>query len=144
MCHFPASGSGLSSPDPNVRLYGQARFQKSICIELLFRSPIKINPYRHALHDFNVVPGGVFRRQQTEDRARAPTHTRYPSFPRATVCIEFDLNGLSRSHMGQLRFFEVRGDPNIVERNNLYQLLSDADVLANRSEERRVGKECRL
>ena len=73
------------------------------------------NLHRHALHHFHIIAGGVFGRQQAErvaaaglnavDAARKPLRP-----PNASIRM---LDGLIDAHIGQLRFLEIGGDPDV-------------------------------
>src|ERR1700722_10350414 len=127
------------SSHPHLGLNRQARLQQSfgievrsrIAIRIAIRRTIKINTHWHPLHNFHIVPSGVFRRQQAEHRACAGTHVSYMRFPSPAVGVHFNFDGLSRPHVGKLRFLKVRRDPDIVERHYFYKFLPDADVLSD-------------
>src|SRR5260370_36125544 len=119
------------SSDPHVRFNGQARFQQPFCIEVLSSRAIKIDTHWDSLHDFHVVSRGVLGRQQAEHGTCTATQVGYMCFPSVAVSVKLDVDGLPWPHVGKLRFLEIGCNPHIVKRHDLYQFLSDADVLAH-------------
>ena len=90
---------------------------------------VEKNFHRHALDDFDVIAGRVFRRQQAECRAAASlnaVHVRAQRFAERVNLHERRLAGL---HFFQLRFLKVRHDPD-VRRHDGHQLLAHLNVIA--------------
>src|SRR5258708_38745992 len=85
----------------------------------------------NALHYLYVVAGGVLWRQQAEAWATGPGNAIHFSAVFPAVGIHFQCDGLPDLHMAELSLFEIGGDPDIVERDDLHQLLSRSDILAD-------------
>jgi hypothetical protein len=67
-----------------------------------------------ALHDLDVVAGGVFGRQQAERRSAAGLDAVDPARKVAAAeGVNPDIDGLPDAHGGKLCFLEVGGDPHI-------------------------------
>src|SRR5689334_12016336 len=105
----------LCSSHPHVWHDRQSRLQHSLYIETLSCGAIEIDPHGYPLYDFHVIVRRVLWRQQTENRPGSSTHVRDAAFPSSTVCVNFDLDGLSGPHMLELRFLEIGGHPNVIE-----------------------------
>src|SRR4029077_20568784 len=90
---------------------------------------IEPNSHGETLHYFHVVSGRVFWRKQTEKRTARAWKTL--PFPLVVPSESVDANRhkLARSHPFQLRLFEVRGDPDVVQWNNDEQALSRLDAV---------------
>ena len=71
--------------------------------------------YGNALHHFHVIAGGIFRRQQTEACAAGSGDAVDVSFIFAAIGVDFDGHALPGRIFCELRFFEVRGDPYVVD-----------------------------
>src|SRR5579859_6927265 len=97
---------------------------------IVVRAWIEVNLYRNALHHFDVISCGILRRQQAEARAAGAGNAVHFAAVFAPVSVNFDGDGLSWSHIPQLSYFEVRGDPDVVEVNDFHQLLSGSHILA--------------
>ena len=89
-------------------------------------SRIKHDLHRNALHDFHVVAGGIFRRQQAEARAAGAGDAFDLAVVAASVRVHIDRDALPDLHLPQLRFFEVGGDPDVVKIDDLHQFLTGA------------------
>ena len=72
---------------------------------------------RNTLDDFYVVTSRVFRRQQAEDGSRSPRNAVHMTAVGAAVRVQGSLPS-GRAHVPELRFFEVRGDPHLIQRNH--------------------------
>ena len=100
-----------------------------VCRELLW---IERNPDRNALNDLDPIPRGVLRRQQRKRRSRARAESRY--FPvvldLAAIKVRRQRDGLTDAHRRQLRLFEIRVDPHLVERNDRHQRRPRTDPLS--------------
>ncbi len=88
--------------------------------------------HRHALHDFDVVAGRVFRRQQAEARAGGGGDAVHVPLelaaPYASTSIVARWPG---SHVAQLRLLEIGRDPDVVERDDGHQRLAGLHDLAD-------------
>ena len=127
-----SNSTGRAHRYPTIRFNREPRLQQSFGVELFrTRGVIKIDSHGHALHDLDVVTCCVFWRQQAENRTRASAHVRYAALPLAAIGIHLDLDALARAHVLKLRFLEIRRHPNIIERHNILEFLSDAHVLSH-------------
>src|SRR5215469_13469508 len=91
---------------------------------------IKADTNRKPLHDFDKVSAGVFRRQQTEQGSRGAREILDRSSVVATERVNMDVHRLSRTHVLELGFFEVRRRRDIVNGNDGKQTLSWLNPLA--------------
>ncbi len=96
---------------------------------IVVRARIEHDLDRNALHDFHVVSGGIFRRQQAEAGAAGAGDAVHLAVVGSAVGVDVDGDALADLHFAQLRFFEVGGDPNVVEIDDLHQFLAGSDVL---------------
>src|SRR5581483_12029660 len=88
--------------------------------------------HRHALHDFDVVAGGVFGGQQAEPRARGRGDAVDLAAELApSVGIDLDGDPLAWAHAAQLRLLEIGRDPDAVERDERQQRLPRLNDLAD-------------
>src|SRR6266581_6150051 len=83
---------------------------------LLRRNRVQHDLHGNPLHHFHVIPGRVFRRQQAQHRARRSRDRVHVPAERLPVRIHFHFRFLSRPHVLQLRFFEIRRHPHVVLR----------------------------
>ena len=60
----------------------------------------------------------------------APAETTDVAFPSAIICIDLDLDLLTWPKMAKLFFLEVGCDPDVIERYDVNQLLSDVHALS--------------
>src|SRR5579863_2337125 len=118
--------SGLSI-DPDLWLDGHAEAQQVLRV-LPF---VKADAHRDALHDLDVVAGGVLRRQQAEVCARRAGEAFHVTVVVAAVSIDVDFHALARPHVPELCLLEVRRDPDVLERHQGHQRLSGHHVLAD-------------
>jgi hypothetical protein len=87
--------------------------------------------HRHALHDLHVVARRVLRGQQAELRARGGRHAvDVAAVLLAAVGIHGDRRGLARAQLDELVLLEVRGDPDVLERDDRQQRLAGLHDLA--------------
>src|SRR5262249_11247011 len=104
----------------------------------------------NALDDLYVVAGRVLRRKQTEKRPRRPGDAVDMALVRPAAGIDVDLDRLAGTDRPKLRLLEVRGDPDVIKRDDGQQLLprlhvhADHDGLGDlpghRSDDPRVSK----
>src|SRR5215469_15589377 len=113
--------------DINLRNHRHARPQTMI----LVLAGIDIDAHRNALHDFHVIAGRIFRREQAETGARSPPYALHFSVVLAAISIHAERHLLPRLHAAQLGFFEIGSHPKIVHRHQRHQLLSRRDVVAH-------------
>src|ERR1051325_12030693 len=93
--------------------------------------------HRHALHDLGEVAGRIVGWKESELRSRGAADAfDFALGDATTVCIDREFHRLSRMNPGQLRFLEVRGDPDACigdyahqRLTGIYQL-ADLDLLA--------------
>src|ERR1043165_10317646 len=77
----------------------------------------------HTLYYFDVVSSCVFRRQKTELRASSRLNTVHVSLEGLIgVCINIDLDWLTRLNVSDLILFEICGDPNVAGNNRQQRL----------------------
>src|SRR5580704_7754380 len=108
----------------------QAWLQQSFDVELLTRWAIEIDSYRHALHNFHIMTGGILG-QYAEYRPGSATQIGDAALPLAAICVHVDLDGLAGAQAGQLGLLEIGSHPDIIERQNVHKLLSDIHVLTH-------------
>src|ERR1700685_1577360 len=87
--------------------------------------------HRDSLDDFDVVAGGVFRRQQTEGWAGGPGDAVDVAVQNSTAGVDMNPGFLTNAHVPQLGFLEVGSDPDIIKRHNGEQLLPGLDIQAD-------------
>src|SRR5580704_2218566 len=92
---------------------------------------ILIEPDSHgeSLHYLDVVPGRVLGRKQAEQWAGGAWKTLNPSLVVTPESVHPDGYGLSGAHVFELRFFEVCGDPDIVQGDNREQTLARLNTM---------------
>src|SRR5471030_2213936 len=88
------------------------------------------NAHRHTLHNLYIIAGSIFRRKQTESRTRGAPEGVDVAPVVAPASVRANGYGLPGIHLLQLRFFEIRGDPEIIYRNDGEQLLTRLHTLA--------------
>jgi hypothetical protein len=91
---------------------------------------VKANPDWQSLHNFDKVATCIFRWQQAEQRARGSGKVLNRSFVISTERIHVDSHRFSRTHVLELRFFEIRRHPDVLKRNNGEQALAGLNPLA--------------
>jgi hypothetical protein len=79
--------------------------------------------YGNPLHNFHVVAGGIFRGQEAEERTSGAGDAIDMAFVVAAGRVRVNFDPLADTHVAELRFFEVCGDPNLIEGNNREKLL---------------------
>src|SRR6266699_3641838 len=84
---------------------------------------------RYTLNYLHVIAGRVFGRQQTEYRTRASGDALDMARISAPIRVDIDLNRVTGSHVPELRLFEIRGYPDVIQWHDGHQLLSRRDVL---------------
>src|SRR5216684_1768423 len=89
------------------------------------------DPNRQTLHDFHVIAGRVFWRKETVLLAARSGESFDVAAVVAAGRIDVNRYRLASPDLAQLRFLEVSGDPDIVERNDREQLLSRLHALSN-------------
>src|SRR5262249_46559399 len=85
---------------------------------------VEANPHRKALHHFDVVSGRVFGWKQAEHGTSRSRKTLNRSLVVAAERVHSDRDRLTRSHVFELRLFEVCGDPEVIQRDDREQTLS--------------------
>src|SRR5271167_3207102 len=96
----------------------------------VWRNRIENDFYRDALHHFHVIARGVFRRQKAQDRSGGTGNGIEVARKRFAVGVHFDVRLLTGLHVLELRFFEIRGHPDIVQGNNHQESLARLHDLA--------------
>jgi len=93
---------------------------------------IEHNFHWDSLDDLDVIAGGILGRQQTIASACGAPDIENMPLVGSAVSVDRNLCGLPRLHIGQLRFFKVRCDPDVlrIERDDGHELLTWGDVLA--------------
>ena len=86
---------------------------------------------RDALHDFHIISRSIFGRQKTEAGAAGAGDAIDFAVISFAIGINFNGDGLADFHLAELGFFEVGGDPDIIERNDLHQFLTRGHVLSD-------------
>jgi|SRR5271166_1007460 len=92
---------------------------------------IYVNPYWKALDNLDVVTTGAFGRKETEERARSAGHVLDGAAKVSTQTIDMDRDGFAWVHAAELCFFEVRCDPDVVDRNDREQCLAGLNAISN-------------
>src|SRR5262245_1523950 len=84
-----------------------------------------------ALDDFDEVAGGILRRQQAEARAgRAGDAVHFALELASAERVDFDFGALAWTHVPQLRLFEVRGHPHVIDLHEREERLARLDDLS--------------
>src|SRR6267143_4384128 len=91
---------------------------------------IETNPHWEPLNDFDKVAAGIFRWQKAEQRSRGAWEILDRPSVVATERINMDVHRLTRAHVFELSFLEVRRHPDIVNGNDGKQTLSWLNPLA--------------
>src|ERR1700722_19850610 len=117
--------TSLTYPDLGFHRHAGAEFV------VFVGSRLKHNLYRDALHDFHVIAGGVFGRQQAEAGAAGAGDAINFAFIFAAGGVYLDVDLLTDFHLAMLRLFKVRGNPYVNERNDHHYLLSGSDILSD-------------
>src|SRR5258706_1693944 len=90
---------------------------------------IEPNSHRDPLQYFHVVSGRVLWRKQTEKRTGRAWKTLHFPLVVASESVDANCHRLATPHPFELRLFEVRGDPDVVQWNNDEQALSRLDAV---------------
>src|SRR5579864_4248961 len=98
---------------------------------LLVRPRIEHDLDRNALHNLDIVSGGVLWRQEAEARAAGSGNAVDFSVVLSAIRIDFNGDLLSRPHVAELRLLKVPRNPNVVKIDDLHQFLTRSDVLAD-------------
>src|ERR1700722_20349913 len=88
------------------------------------------NPDRQSLHDFHIVAGGVLRRHEAVLLAARTAHPFHVGLEVAADRVNVNRRALPGLHAANLRFLEIRGDPDIAQRNDREELLARLNTLA--------------
>ena len=94
-------------------------------------SPGKPNPHREPLYNLDVVAGRVLWRQKTVELAGRAGHALDITIVIASRSVGVNRDRLPAMHPAQLCFAEIRGDPDVVERNHGEQLLTGLHPLTH-------------
>src|SRR5882724_3018854 len=117
----PARGAPRrNSSHEYIRHYVHAR--PKLVVSVL--SWLENNLYRNPLDDLDVVARSIFRWQQAEQRSRRASNAIHMTSESPAVRIHVNLCFLPSLHVPELRLFEVRSNPDLVERNHGQQLLA--------------------
>src|SRR5690348_2916846 len=109
----------------HLRLYRHTWPQEMVLV--LIR--IEHDAHGNALHDFHVVARCVLRRKETEAGAARATDRLHFAVVIATGRVHFDIDWLAGFHVLELRFFEVGGDPNVLNIDERHECLTRLHVL---------------
>jgi hypothetical protein len=85
---------------------------------------IETNPHWEPLNDFDKVAAGIFRWQKAEQGSGGARKILDRPSVVATERINMNVHRLTRTHVLELGFFEVRRHPDVVNRNDGKQTLS--------------------
>ena len=88
------------------------------------------NAHRNALHNFYIVAAGILRRQQAEARTGGAAEGIDAAAIVAPGSVGAEGHALAGLHLLQLCFFEIGGDPDVVDGNDGQQLLARLHALA--------------
>src|SRR6266581_3253656 len=91
---------------------------------------IEANPHREPLNDLDKVAAGIFRWQKAEQRSSSTGKILDRPSVVATERINMNVHRLTRAHVFELSFLEVRRHPDIVKGNDGKQTLSWLNSLA--------------
>src|SRR5260370_31938135 len=91
---------------------------------------IETNPHWEPLNDFDKVAAGIFRGQKAEQRSGGARKILDRTSVVATERINMNVHRLTRAHVFELSFLEVRRHPDIVHGNDGKQTLSWLNPLA--------------
>src|SRR6516162_4474572 len=123
--HRAPMDSAQTSLHPDVNDHRQTRTQS---LELL--TLIEHDLHWNALNNLYVIPGRIFRRQQAEAGAGGRSDAVDATLQAlAAKRIHRNGYGLARMHIPELRFFEVRCDPDVIAGNDGHQRLTGLNHL---------------
>src|SRR5260370_1163892 len=91
---------------------------------------IETNPHWEPLNDFDKIAAGIFRWQKAEQRTGGAWEILDRPAVVATERINMNVHRLTRAHVFELSFLEVRRHPDIVNGNDGKQTLSWLNPLA--------------
>src|ERR1700722_5690550 len=91
---------------------------------------VEPNSHGESLHYLDVVSGRVLRWEQAEQRTGSAWKALNFSFVVTSERVDSDVYGLTRAHVFELRFFEVCGNPDVVQGNNREQTLARLNTMA--------------
>src|SRR5256884_9143999 len=91
---------------------------------------IETNPHWEPLNNFDKVAAGIFRRQKAEQCSRGAREILDRPSVVATERINMNFHSLTRAHIFELSFLEVRRHPDNVKGNDGKQTLSWLNHLA--------------
>src|SRR6266404_7595373 len=91
---------------------------------------IETNPHWEPLNNFDKVAAGIFRRQKAEQCSCGAREILDRPLVVATERINMNFHSLTRAHIFELSFLEVRRHPEIVKGNDGKQTLSWLNPLA--------------
>src|SRR5579875_649207 len=83
------------------------------------------------LHNLDVIPCCIFRRQQAEPFAGGAPDIEHMAFIVAVVRVHVDCGGIARAHVLQFGLLVIRGDIKSFNRHDGHQGLTDSNVLAH-------------
>src|SRR5215471_15879666 len=84
---------------------------------------IETNPYWKPLNNFDKVAAGIFRRQKAEQCSRRAREILDRPLVVATERLNMNFHSLTRAHIFELSFLEIRRHPDIVKGNDGDQTL---------------------
>src|SRR5260370_7300905 len=90
---------------------------------------IETNPHWEPLNNFDKVAAGIFRWQKAEQGSGGTREILDRPSVVATERINMNVHRLTRTHVLELGFFEVRRHPDVVNRNDGKQTLSRLNPL---------------
>src|SRR5271165_1494958 len=96
---------------------------------IVVRARIEHDLDRDALHDLDVVSGGVFWREEAEAGAAGGGNAVDLPVIGPAVGVDFNRGLLSNFHFAKLRLFEVGRDPNVVQVDDLHEFLAGSNIL---------------
>src|ERR1700677_3038376 len=106
-------------------LHRHARTQHVLFVLIL----VEPDSHGESLHHLHVVSGGVLGREQAEQRTGGARKVLNPSLVITPESVDPDCHSLTRTHVFELSFFEVCGNPDVVQGNNREQTLTRLNTL---------------
>src|SRR5215469_2865827 len=91
---------------------------------------IETNPHWESLNNFDKVAAGILRRQKADQCSRGAREILDRPWVVATERINMNFHSLTRAHIFELSFLEIRRHPDIVKGNDGKQTLSWLNPLA--------------
>ena len=143
ICRHPELGRGRLLLDRLKKLPGIGSAQRFIEIDvgnnrcadeqrfLVGIVTLKLDSDRQPLDDLDEVARGILRRQQCERRSGPDREPSDPTVEYLFVAIHVDIEvgSLTDPQVAQLRLLEISIDPDLVERADRHQALSDLNVI---------------